>query len=737
MFMNLLKLLTTMLWRKKMHKVVYHIQGLDCPNCARGLNDYINTIDGIKTSEINFINETLTIVYNQKPFDLKKLNELVLKGSDDPVVITLKENNNINAGFKIFDKDVIGLLIRVFVATILLILARFVFTAFVQNQYDVFWGLMLGTYIIAYLIVAYDYIWKFLKAFRHPKTMINEVVLMVVASIGAFAIQEFPEAVLVMILAQVGEIFEHVSLNKSKNIIVTTIDSRPKMANVYQNGQLINVEAKSLNIGDTIVLKSGDVVPVDGIVTTGEGLLDTSSVTGEFEPVSIKSNSVVYSGTTLIDGTVDLKVSHRFEDSTTSKILEMVMESGQHKSKAENFISKFAKIYTPIVFVLALVIGGVVPLIISLINGNFDSEIWHKFIYIALTFLVISCPCAIVISVPLAYFVGTALASKGGVIIKGTNYLDRLNDLSLVVSDKTGTLTTGKFNIEIRDLNNIDEKTFKQLIFMLESHSNHPIAKEIASQFNVDIKLKNLKNFHDLPGFGVIGEYNKKVLLFGNINLMEKENIKVPVFKNDDHCLYLAINNTYVGTICVDDTIKESAKPFISFLNNKNIQTLMLTGGNQKSAQTVANKLGISRFESNLLPEDKIKYLKQELDSKNPSSAIAYLGDGINDAPSIILADIGIAMGGLGSDASKQNADIVLINDDLFKIAETIDIAKATRRRAIFNIVVALLIKLSVMILAMFSLINMWVAVLTDTGLAVVLIISSILLIKHRVKLKQ
>lgn len=720
-----------------MKTISYKIDGLDCANCAKSLESYLNKCqkEGIDSVNLNFLTKTLKVNYPNKELSIDELLKIIKKGTDDPVNLTYKKDNT-DYHVKVFDKEVITLIIRILISALLLIIGFAVFNLLSRETFDVFWWCMLSFYIISYLIVSYDYLFKFIKSFTHPKTMINEITLMTIASIGAFAIQEFPEAVLVMILAQVGEVFEHISVNKSRNIIVTTIDMRPKVVSKINNGKIEVVGVETLNINDEIVLKVGEVLPVDGVVVSGNALIDTSSVTGEFEPVPVTKNNNVMSGTTIVDGTINISVKKEFKDSTTAQILKMVIDSGEHKSRAENFISKFAKIYTPIVFVLALIIGVFVPLIVSLVNGNWSwDNTWYHYIYIGLTFLVISCPCAIVISVPLAYFIGVALASKRGIMIKGSNYLDRLNDVKELVTDKTGTLTTGKFSIQEKKFD-IDEKTFDEYVSVLESHSTHPIAKAIVSGLNYKDNYETLDNYHDLSGYGVSGLYKGHELLFGNYKLLAKHSINFAKIEDYRNILYLVVDKSCVGYIIVDDTIKENSKALINYLNVHSIKTLMLTGGNNKSADAISKKLGINNYYSNLLPEDKINHLKEELKQSSSHYAVAYVGDGINDAPSIILSDVGIAMGGLGSDASVTNADVVLMNDDPLKIAEAISIAKATRTQAIFNIVFALVVKITIMILSLLSLVPMWVAVIADTGLSLFLILCSILLLKKKIKVK-
>ncbi len=718
-----------------MKKTTYNVEGFDCPNCAIKVEEHLNKDKNIEKASINFAGRTMTLDYKDKEYSIDELKNKIKEVESDELKISKKVGKQ-NYRVKVFDKKISELLIRVFISTFLLIFAVLVEKLVVISTFSLQWWMMLVLYILAYLVIAYDYLISVVKNFAHIKTIFNETTLMSIASVGAFAIGSYMEGVLVVLLAHIGDIFEHISLNRSHNLIIDAIDMRPKTASlVKEDNRLETIQAQDLKVGDIILIKVGDIVPVDGEVIDGNGTLDTSSITGEFLPIEVQEKTQVWSGSLLKSGSIKLKVTKEFNDSTTAKILDMVVESSEKKSKAENFITKFARIYTPVVVGIAVFIALFPPLLTSLIIKSWDASVWYQYIYAALTFLVISCPCAIVISVPLSFFTGIGLASKHGIIVKGANYLDRLNEVGTFVTDKTGTLTTGEFSVSKICPVEITLDEFKEYVYAAESYSNHPIAKAIVKYLD-GVKLDGqITNYEEKLGFGVRFEYKGHKVLFGNSRLIEDhvQNEK------DGMTLYLSIDDNFAGYILLDDTIKDSSKKTIEALAKNKIDTLMLTGGNEKSATRVANMLGIKRYFSNLLPEQKIRYLTDEITSKG-NKAVVFMGDGVNDAPSIILADVGVAMGALGSDAAIENANIVLTNDDPYKIVQAIKIAKATRLRAIVCIAVALFVKISIMAITLGLAIAhidfdmMWIAVLADTGLSIALVIYAVLLMRKKIK---
>lgn len=713
----------------------YNVKGFDCANCALHAEDLLNKNESIEKASINFLSGKLEISYKDKPFSIKELNQVINKISDDHLVVTEYVDDSPKKT-KVFNKEVIFLISRIVLSTILLLVGVFAIKPFASTLFSWQWIIMILVYITAYLIISYDHFVKLFRNVIHFKNIVNESLLMLLASLGAFCIQEYPEAILVMILAQVGEVFEEISVNQSKNSIIDTIDTRPKTAIKLIGDKRETVLAKNLKIGDIIIIRVGDVITNDGEVVNGEGDVDVSSITGEFVPVHVSKNNELMSGSLLKTGSIEMKVTKTFEDSTTSKILAMAMESNDHKSKAETFIDKFARLYVPIIFGIALVTAVIPPLFICGINGTWTWDIWYQYIYSGLTLLVIGCPCAIVISVPLAYFMGIGLASKNGIIIKGSNYLDRINEISEVVMDKTGTLTTGEFSVTNEHFENIDKDTFEELLFIGENNSSHPIAKAIIKYINIQKPLQRPINFKEQGGLGVSYEHNNKEVLIGSVALLRSKNINVAEVSSNLTIMYVSYDNNYVGYVELEDTPKENSKSTIAYLSSHGIKTLMLTGGKATSAQYMSDYLGIKEYYADLLPEDKINYLKEEISHKSKNKAVAFVGDGINDSPSIILSDVGFAMGALGSEAAIQNADVVLMNDDPKSIVNSIKIAKITRNKSIFNIVFALVVKAAIMVLSFIPGVNlpMWVAVLSDTGLSMLLIINSILIILRKIK---
>lgn len=652
-----------------------------------------------------------------------------------------EQNNKKRSEYKVpvFDKKTIKNTIKVLIGAVLLVFGLLFEHLLPGPSGSWQWWMMFVTYLIAYGLISYDYLWKTLKNLKRWQTIFDETTLMVIASLGAMFISSYMEAVLVMLLSHVGNIFEDISLNRSHNLIIDAIDTRPKVATLVENdGSTKIIQAEDLRVDDVIVLKVGEVVPVDGIVIDGRGTLDTSSITGEFIPQEGSKDSKIYSGSILKSGSLKLFVTSTFHNSTTAKILEMVVDSNEHKSKAENFISKFARVYTPIVVLISVLIAIFPPLIISLINNSWLLSVWYDYLYVALTFLVIACPCAIVISVPLAFFTGIGLASKNGIIVKGANYLDRLNEVKLLVSDKTGTLTSGQFSVNEFHPNKMELNTFKEYLYACELYSTHPIAEALKKTLN-DVKLSGeITNYCERIGFGVTLQYKNHQIVCGNFKFMAEHGRDIVDQKGGLTTLHLLVDGKYSGYVTLDDTIKSNAKKTIFALSRRGVETLLLTGGNKKSAASVANELGIKKYHAELLPDQKIEYLKNELNKKK--GAVAFMGDGVNDAPSIILADIGVAMGALGSDVAIMNADIVLMNDDPYKFVQALDIARATRKRAITCISIALFIKIGIMITTLlFAIFNvafnmMWIAVLADTGLTILLVLYAVLLIKKKIK---
>jgi Cd2+/Zn2+-exporting ATPase len=624
------------------------------------------------------------------------------------------------------------LLSRLAVSALLALLAYFVFT---ESAYGLWVNLSLN--IVAWLICAYDLVYEGFKNTLKSHNPFDENTLMTIASIGAFCLRffgsdynEFVEAVMVVFLYQVGELFETIATEKSHEAIKNAVGLRAAYANKLVGNDLVKTTPEALQIGDVVLVKVGEILPGDGTIVEGEGAIDMSSLTGESLPIEKKLGDKVNSGTILKSGSLKIQIEKTYADSTVSKILSLVENSSKSKSHADRFITKFARIYTPIVVGLAAIVAVVPPLFL----GIHDSAVWFQWLYRAICFLVISCPCAIVISVPLAYFSGIGLASKHGVVIKGAAYFDKLNDLGVLVSDKTGTLTYGDFRLTKIVPVGVDEGVFASSLRAAECRSDHPLAKAIMKGANAGEISAKVTSYSEIAGKGEECVYEGKHILSGRKALFDERKIAVPEVDETGSIVYLSIEGKYAGYVVLNDVVRKESQSLIEGCKKLGVKTVMLTGDKTRSAETVAHTLGIEEVHSELLPEQKTNLLKEKIDDTDKS--VAYIGDGINDAPSIILADVGVAMGGCGSDMAIDSADVVIMNDDPSKIVTALAIARATRRRAIEDIVIALSVKLAIMILAIvLPKMPLIIAVLADTGLTMVLAIYSLLLLYKRVRL--
>lgn len=571
-------------------------------------------------------------------------------------------------------------------------------------------------FLVPYFIIGYDVL---LKAIRNIKNgqIFDENFLMTIATIGAFIIGEYNEGVAVMLFYQVGELFQSYAVGKSRESIASLMDIRPDFANIEQDGKIIEVDPDEVEIGQTIIVKAGEKIPIDGIVLEGTSSLDTSALTGESVPRDVFRDSEVISGCINLSGVLKIRTTKEFGESTVSKILDLVENSSVKKAKAENFVTKFARYYTPFVVILATVLAISLPFII---NISFADSFYR-----ALTFLVISCPCALVISIPLSFFGGIGGASKEGILVKGGNYLEALSKLKTVVFDKTGTLTRGIFDVsEVTTANGFSESEVIELACLAESYSKHPIATALRNKYNQKIDFSRISDTKELAGMGISAIIDEKSVLIGNERLMQHKNINYTAYNGYGTVIYIAINNKYAGYIVITDEIKPNADKAIKKLYDLGIKkTVMLTGDNKKAASHVADMLNISDMKCELLPADKVNAVEQILDTKN--GVLAFVGDGINDAPVLARADVGIAMGGLGSDAAIEAADIVLMDDKLEKLADAVKIARKTVLIVKENIVFALGCKLLVLILGAFGYANMWAAVFADVGVAIIAILNS------------
>ena len=574
-------------------------------------------------------------------------------------------------------------------------------------------------YILSYAIVGIEIVIKAFKNIIKGKVF-DEHFLMAVATIGAFAIGELPEAVTVMIFYQIGELFQSYAVSKSRKSISNLMDIRPDFANVERNKEIKHVKPGDVKIGEIIVIKPGEKVPLDGIVVEGNSSLDTKALTGESLPKDVKENEEVLSGFINLNGVIKVKVTKGYGESTVSKILNLVENASNKKSKSENFITKFAKYYTPIVVIIALILAVVPPIIIK------DATL-SDWVYRALSFLVVSCPCALVISIPLSFFGGIGGASKMGVLIKGSNYLEALSNTEIVVFDKTGTLTKGIFEVQKISPVGISKEELLEVTAYGEHYSNHPIAISVKEAYGKEIDEKKIININEISGFGIIAKLENKEVLIGNEKLMNEN--KVSFSKCDDigTILYVAINKKYAGYIVIADKVKDDSKDAIKLLKKNNIkQTIMLTGDRKNVGEEVAKELGIDKVYTELLPDGKVKKVEELLNEKTQKGKLVFAGDGINDAPVLAISDIGVAMGGLGSDAAIEAADVVIMTDEPSKIVDTIKLSKRTMRIVKENIIFAIFVKILVLVLSALGIATMWEAVFADVGVSIIAIINAL-----------
>jgi len=582
-----------------------------------------------------------------------------------------------------------------------------------------------ATYLVygtAYLIVGWDVVAAAVKNIIKGQVF-NEHFLMAVATIGAFAINAMPEAVAVMLFYVIGELFQDIAVGRSRKSIKALLQIKPEFANLMAGSDILKVSPEDVKIGDIILVKAGEKIPLDSVVMEGKSYVDTSVLTGESVPRKINVNDEVLAGMINQSGMITLKVRKAFNESSISRILELVENATSRKAQTEKFITTFAKYYTPVVVIGALFLAILPPLLV-------EGQTFADWIYRALVVLVVSCPCALVISIPLGYFGGIGRASKNGILIKGSNFLDALTQVKTVVFDKTGTLTKGEFKVsEIVTSNGFTKEDILEYAAYAEIHSNHPVAKSISEAFGKEIDLSRIKKVEEISGHGIKAIIDDKTVIAGNDKFLHLENIDHPVCNVEGSVVHLTIDGVYAGYILISDTLKEDAIKTIQSLKAKNIQTVMLTGDNAFSAEIFAKKLKIDAYFYELLPEDKVKHLER-LMMEQHEGKVAFVGDGINDAPVIARADIGIAMGALGSDAAIETADVVLMTDSPSKVVDAIDVAQKTRNIIWQNIVIALGVKLFFITLGVFGIATMWEAVFGDMGVALIAVFNSIRILK-------
>lgn len=687
------------------------LEGLDCANCSAKIEHEANNIDGVNAT-MNFMTKTLTLEtdngYNHKNI-VEQVSEIVHKHEPHVKVIE-KTKEIIKDDHDHANSDVKESIIKIFISGALLILGIAIETTPLFE---------LLIFLMAYVVVGGEVIVRAINNIKRGQVF-DENFLMTIATIGAFFVGEYAEAVGVMLFYQVGELFQDVAVNRSRRSISDLMDIRPDYANLKVGNDTKVVSPEDVKIGDIIVIKPGEKVPLDGIVIEGNSMLDTSALTGESLPKELQAGDKALSGFININGVLSVKVSKTFGESTVSKILDLVQNASSKKAPTENFITKFARYYTPAVVFSALAIALLPPIII-------DGATFSDWIYRALIFLVISCPCALVISIPLGFFGGIGGASKKGILVKGSNYLEALNYVETVVFDKTGTLTKGVFNVtEIVPENDYTKEELIEIAAYAEVYSNHPIANSIKKSYGKEINKALVESYEEIPGHGTKVVIGGKEILVGNRKLMNKEKIKFDEVESIGTIVHVSMENKYAGYIVISDEVKEDSVNAIKALKELGInRTIMLTGDTKAVGEKIGNILGLDEVYAELLPADKVDKLELIDSKKTPKGKLVYVGDGINDAPVLARADVGVAMGGLGSDAAIEAADIVIMTDEPSKIASAIKIARRTRTIVWQNIIFALGVKGIFLLMGALGIATMWEAVFADVGVAVIAILNS------------
>ena len=678
---------------KGLRKIKWIIEGLDCAHCALKVEDAVNKVDGVNYASINFTTKTL-LFYLEDKVNEDKVKNNVKQAILDKENVQIIEENEAN----VVKKD--------------------------NKKYLIILGILLlpvGLYlnnnilfIISYLLVGYKVIIKALKNIKRGE-IFDENFLMLIATIGAVFVGEYLEAVAVMLFYQVGEYFQDKAVDKSRRSISELMNIKSDIAHIEVNGEFKDVHPDEVRVGDVILVQPGERVPLDGIVVKGNTSVDTSALTGESMPKDLEVNDEILGGYINLNSLIEIKVTHETGESTVSRILDMVENASSKKAKTELKMTRFARIYTPIVVISALILA-ILP---NLFNTGIS---WQEWLIRACTFLVISCPCALVLSIPLGYFAGIGRASIEGILVKGGNYLELLSEVDTVVFDKTGTLTTGKFEVTKVDSDNPDECL--RLACLAESYSLHPIAISIQNEYGREINKDEIDSIEEIAGCGIKAIISGNEVLVGNTKLMNQFHINFKETQSIGTIVYVAYNSNYMGTIEISDTVKENTKEYLVELKNKGVKKLvMLTGDRNVTAISVANQVGIDKVYSELLPNDKIDKLEEIM--KETNGKVAYVGDGINDAPVLARSDVGIAMGGLGSEAAVEASDIVLMKDDISSLSKGIDIARFTQKIMNQNIVFILGVKAIVLIMSLFGYANMWLGVFADVGVSLIAVINS------------
>ena len=707
--------------KSKSRKKELILNGLNCAHCAEVICEKVDKLEEVESANLNFINKVLTINLTSEANSRETLEKAIkiINDTEPGLDIQIKDNKAINKKEETSvekdnsKKDLIKLIIGAMV--------------YILGIYEIATGktsiLNNIIFILAYIVVGGDVLIKAIKNIGKGQ-IFDENFLMSIATIGALAIGESAEAVGVMLFYKLGEYLQAKAVGKSRKSIAELMEIRPDYANLKLGTDVKVVSPYDVEVGDLIVVKPGEKIPLDGTVVDGISMIDTSALTGESLLREVSVGEEVLSGFINKNSVLTVRVDKEFEESTVSKILDLVENASSKKSKTENFISKFSKYYTPIVVISALVIATVPPIIIP--GASFND--WF---YRGLIFLVVSCPCALVLSIPLSFFSGIGYASKQGILIKGSSYLEVLRSVDTVVFDKTGTLTKGVFDVTAIKPVGISEDELLRYAAIAEVNSNHPIAKSIVNHLNGEIELDKITNYEEIAAHGIKVEYDGQYILAGNEKLMTTENILFSKAKEVGTIVYISVNKRYRGYIVISDELKKDSKEAIEYLRRIGIKEIvMLTGDNKAVADDIASKLNLDKVFSNLLPTDKVSKLEELYEGRDEKSKIAFVGDGINDAPVLARADVGIAMGGLGSDAAIEAADVVLMTDEPSKIGKAIEISKKTNKIVWQNIIFALSIKIIVMILGAGGVATMWEAIFADVGVALIAVINAMRVMK-------
>ncbi|TRZ36947.1 cadmium-translocating P-type ATPase [Niallia circulans] len=722
---------------RELQKKDFILEGLDCANCAMKIERGVSSIDGVDACHVNFATQTLSMEFSQEAEAIVAKTEKTIRRLEPHVKLREKAAGEKNKAsnhahhhshahdhehehghsHEHGNENMKRMILRLVIGTIIAGAGLFLPLDGIAE---------LSVFLVAYLIIGGDIVWRACTNIVRGQVF-DEHFLMAIATIGAFAISEYPEGVAVMLFYQVGELFQGAAVNRSRKSISGLMDIRPDYANVQKGQVLEKMSPEDVVIGDIIVIKPGEKVPLDGIVLEGKSSVDTSALTGESMPRDVEAGHDILSGFINKNGVLTVKVTKEFGQSTVARILELVQNASSRKAPTENFITKFARYYTPVVVIIAVLLAVVPPLLL-------EGATFSDWLYRALIFLVISCPCALVVSIPLGFFGGIGAASKAGILVKGSNYLEALNSVKYAVFDKTGTLTKGVFEVvSVHPANGYTDQDVLKNAALAEVHSNHPIAESIRKAYEGKVSEADVNEYEEIPGHGISAIVSGKQILTGNHKLMVKEEIDFTVREETGTIVYVAANNEFIGSLIISDQLKDDAAHAITALKKAGIKkTVMLTGDAAAVGRSVAKSLDIDEVYAELLPQDKVEQIEKLDAKKHAKEKILFVGDGINDTPVLARADIGMAMGGLGSDAAIEAADIVIMTDEPSKIATAILIAKKTRRIVWQNILFALGVKAIFLLLGAFGIATMWEAVFSDVGVTLIAVLNAMRVLNNK-----